>query len=161
MQPQHYARFKFRRNRPSRCRDLDAVPMHVHAPMKPPATPYYVTTRLTIFHWLCLSVSNHPPNMSTIGPLIPEIRWCRVHVRTCTNTPLMTCVSQGAPVYPQHYAHFKFQCNRPSRSRDLGAVPMHVHAPMKPPATSYAYSVTTHLTVFIWLCQSGLPCLRR
>ena len=49
--PQHYAPFKFRRNRLSRCRDLGAVPMHVHAPIKPPGDPllrHYVFKRIEL-----------------------------------------------------------------------------------------------------------------
>ena len=80
---QNYVRFKFQRNRPGRCRDLDGVPMHVHVPMKPPVTPNYVTMRLTAFDWLYLPFCNHPPNMSAID--LPksrdaEVLGARAHV---------------------------------------------------------------------------------
>ena len=65
--------------------------MHVHAPMKPPETPDYETKRLTIFDWLCLSISDDPPNMSAIGlpkSRDPEVQCARAHVHWSTSSDL-------------------------------------------------------------------------
>ena len=34
----------------------------------------------------------HIPNLNTIGQADPEIQECGLHVRTCRDTPPMTCV---------------------------------------------------------------------
>ena len=34
----------------------------------------------------------HIPNLNTIGQADPEIQKCGLHVRTCRDTPPMTCV---------------------------------------------------------------------
>ena len=76
---------KFEHNRPSRSWDTEVRSARAHVQRYPT-------------HDLCEAPSSwppsHTPKLNPIGRAVPEIQKCGLHVRTCRDTPPLTCVKR-------------------------------------------------------------------